>query len=92
MAGALSFKAVGWELVSDREVGGDWHQWHGGMSASRAGKTLTSGTHNLFSISNDFFCLNFEIQNDALSASKIHEKIWGDRGDQGEQLSFWVRL
>jgi hypothetical protein len=66
VADVIAFKAVGWEQVGGSElattdIGGM------GMSANGAGKTLTGGSHNLFSISNDFQCPNFKIQNDALS-------------------------
>jgi hypothetical protein len=66
VADVIAFKAVRWEQVGGSElattdIGGM------GMSANGAGKTLTGGSHNLFSISNDFQCPNFKIQNDALS-------------------------
>jgi hypothetical protein len=35
---------------------------------------------------------NLKFRRELFPASKIHEKIWSDRGDQGEQLIVWVKL
>jgi hypothetical protein len=87
-----AFKARGREQVVLGGVGEDRLSLTWARHASGLGSHWQAGPTDLPNIQMSSSARTFKFKIVPFSASKIHEKTWGDRGDKRKQLSFWLKL